>query len=244
MYETGIPGVYTIHQNRTAMNIRKQFTDDLEHKRGLFFRIGLVVSTGLALLAFDWTTSREAPPFPPEPPDIVDPPVDFVITTHTTTPPAPPAASGTPKPSPVPPKPVPNPSPPAPDPPLPIEPRPEPEPGPDPVYVPAPKPVFIAAVMPSFPGGEAALIRYIQDHLRYPAEAIMDGMQGTVYIRFVVDREGKVVDAELVRGLRGDMDRAALKVVAGMPDWNPGMNNGHPVAVIQTLPIDFRLLRE
>lgn len=98
----------------------------------------------------------------------------------------------------------------------------------------------IVEEMPTFPGGEAGLVKYLQDHIKYPAMARENGIEGIVYVTFVVDKDGKVKDAKLLRGKNG-LDDEALRVINAMPDWKPGRQNGRNVAVQYNLPVNFRL---
>ncbi len=97
--------------------------------------------------------------------------------------------------------------------------------------------------MPSFPGGEAAMFKYIADNIVYPADAIKQGIQGKVFVYFIIDELGKVIGAEVKRGVRGgeSLDKEALRVVKSMPDWIPGTQNGKPASVQFTVPVDFKL---
>lgn len=103
-------------------------------------------------------------------------------------------------------------------------------------------PVFdIVEQMPSFPGGEAEMMRFIGENLRYPVVAQENGIQGRVVIRFVVTATGGVDDVQIMRGLDPSCDREAIRVVKSMPKWTAGRQNGKNVAVYFTLPILFRL---
>lgn len=96
--------------------------------------------------------------------------------------------------------------------------------------------------MPSFPGGEEALIKYLRDHIHYPAVARENGIQGTIFVQFVVNRDGAIVDVKTVGAKKGGgLEEEATRVVKGMPDWKPGKQNGRSVRVEYNLPIQFRL---
>lgn len=97
--------------------------------------------------------------------------------------------------------------------------------------------------MPSFEGGEAALMRYISKKMRYPRQAVTEQVEGIVVVSFVVNRNGKVTDATVLKGLGYGTDEEALRVIQSLPDWSPGKQNGKPVAVRYTLPIRFNLQR-
>ena len=94
---------------------------------------------------------------------------------------------------------------------------------------------------PQFPGGEAALLKYIAEHIRYPAMAQENNIQGRVVVKFVVTKTGSVGDVQVVRSKDKDLDKEAIRVVKSLPKFTPGKNNGHPVNVWYTLPINFKL---
>ena len=96
-------------------------------------------------------------------------------------------------------------------------------------------------VMPSFPGGDAAMMKWLQENIIYPVIAAEQGIEGRVTIRFVVGPDGSVGNAEVLRSLDPSCDREALRVVKKMPKWVPGKQNGQAVSVYYTLPVLFRL---
>ena len=96
-------------------------------------------------------------------------------------------------------------------------------------------------VMPQFPGGEAALIKWLSENLIYPKEAAEQGIQGTVILRFVMTPDGSVGDVEIIKGLDPACDKEAIRVIKTMPKWTPGKQNGNPVSVYYSLPVRFRL---
>lgn len=100
---------------------------------------------------------------------------------------------------------------------------------------------FIVEEMPQFPGGETALRKYIAENVRYPEMAKENDIQGTVYVRFVVDEKGKVTNVELLRGVDPLLDKEALRVVKSLPDWKPGKQRGKAVKVSHSVPIKFAL---
>lgn len=113
---------------------------------------------------------------------------------------------------------------------------------PDPVVDPDEGKIFtVVEEMPSFPGGEEALIKYIQSQIKYPLIARENSIQGKVYISFYVDKDGKVKDPKVLRGIGGGCDEEALRVVKTMPDWKPGRQNGRAVSVYYNVPISFSL---
>jgi protein TonB len=96
--------------------------------------------------------------------------------------------------------------------------------------------------MPSFPGGEDALMKYLHDHIRYPAVARENGIQGTVVVQFVVNTDGSIVDVKTVGAKKGGgLEEEAVRVVKGMPKWRAGKQNGRSVRVQYSLPIRFQL---
>lgn len=95
--------------------------------------------------------------------------------------------------------------------------------------------------MPEFPGGMAGLMQYITKNLRYPEEAKVKGIQGRVTVRVVVNTEGKVTNAEVLRGVDPALDAEALRVASSLPDWKPGMKDGKPVNVRFIFPVNFSL---
>lgn len=95
--------------------------------------------------------------------------------------------------------------------------------------------------MPEFPGGMAGLIQYITKNLRYPEEAKAKGIQGRVTVRVVVNTEGKVTNAEVLRSVDPALDAEALRVASSLPDWKPGMKDGKPVNVRFIFPVNFSL---
>jgi len=101
-----------------------------------------------------------------------------------------------------------------------------------------------AEVMPQYEGGLKAMARFISRNMNYPASARATGQEGTVHVRFVVNREGKVVDVEVFTGVSAVLDREAMRVVALMKKWKPGKQHDIPVNVRMVLPIKFELARE
>lgn len=99
----------------------------------------------------------------------------------------------------------------------------------------------IVEEMPSFPGGEAELFKYLGKTVKYPPMAQDAGITGVVYMTFVVDENGKVKDPKVLRGIGGGCDEEAIRVVKAMPAWEPGKQRGKPVRVQYNLPIRFTL---
>jgi len=94
---------------------------------------------------------------------------------------------------------------------------------------------------PSFPGGDAARIKFLQENIKYPQIARESSIQGTVYVTFVVERTGKVTDVRVLRGIGGGCDEEAVRVIKAMPNWQPGKQRGKPVRVQFNMPIKFTL---
>lgn len=99
----------------------------------------------------------------------------------------------------------------------------------------------VVEVAPEFPGGMEALIKYLSENIKYPEQAKKDTIQGKVYISFVVEKDGSVADAKVLRGIGGGCDEEALRVVNAMPKWTPGKQRNTPVRVQFNLPIAFKL---
>ena len=112
---------------------------------------------------------------------------------------------------------------------------------------PAPKPevsnkVFdVVEEMPSFPGGNGALMSYLSSNIKYPVVAQENGVQGRVIVAFVVERDGSITDVKVARSVDPSLDREAQRVVKSMPKWKPGKQNGSAVRVKYTVPVVFRL---
>ena len=100
---------------------------------------------------------------------------------------------------------------------------------------------FIVEDMPEFPGGDLALRKYIANQIKYPVIAQENGIQGKVYVTFVVGKTGKVANASIARGVDPSIDKEALRVVNALPTWKPGKQRGKPVNVSYTVPINFVL---
>ena len=115
------------------------------------------------------------------------------------------------------------------------------------VAQPEPKPVEETKVfevveqMPSFPGGDAALMAYLRDNMKYPVVAAENGVQGRVVVSFVVERDGSITDVKVARSVDPSLDREAVRVVKGMPHWIPGKQNGSAVRVKYNVPVSFKL---
>ena len=95
--------------------------------------------------------------------------------------------------------------------------------------------------MPSFKGGDAALMEWLNKNIKYPVVAEENGIQGRVVATFVVERDGSITDVKIVKSVDPSLDKEAVRVLKSMPKWIPGRQNGQPVRVKYTVPVTFRL---
>ena len=103
-------------------------------------------------------------------------------------------------------------------------------------------PVLAPDSMPEFPGGVSAMMTYLMDNVKYPADAKKDKKEGRVVCSFVITKEGKVTEAHVIKSSGTEsLDNEALRVVNNMPDWKPGKENGEPVNVHYSIPVVFKL---
>ncbi|HPE74615.1 MAG TPA: energy transducer TonB [Draconibacterium sp.] len=228
------------------MEVKKSPKVDLESKRNVYFMIGLVVSLGIMLLAFEWTTkpakadslgeinaanveeeiipiTREQeikPPPPPPPPKVIEvlnivddnKVIDDDLMIEDTEADDQTLINVAPV----------------------ISAKEEEEEEEAQVF-------FIVEDMPEFPGGEMALRTYIANAIKYPVIAQENGIQGKVYVTFVVGKDGSVSNASIARGVDPSIDKEALRVINSLPKWKPGKQRGKPVNVSYTVPINFQL---
>ena len=226
------------------MEVKKSPKADLENKKAIFMQIGLIITLGLVFIAFEWTTTdvevsqfeiqdeldaeeeiipitrqeEVKPPPPPPPPKVAD--VLNIVEDDVEL-----------------------------DEELEIEDTEmdedtevdfsdvaveEEEEEDAPVF-------FIVEEMPEFPGGEAALHRYIAQSIKYPVIAQENGIQGRVYVSFVINQKGEVTNIKIARGVDPALDKEAIRVISKMPKWKPGKQRGKPVKVSFTVPINFVL---
>ena len=101
--------------------------------------------------------------------------------------------------------------------------------------------VDVAEIMPEFPGGTAALMKYLGTNIKYPTISQEMGSAGRVIVQFVVDKDGSISNPEVVRGVDAYLDKEAIRVISSMPKWRPGVQNGKKVRVKYTVPVVFRL---
>ena len=100
----------------------------------------------------------------------------------------------------------------------------------------------VVETMPSFPGGDAALMKFISDNVRYPAIAQENGIQGRAICQFTVEKDGSISDIQILRSAGDEtLDKEAKRVIKSMPKWSPGKQRGKAVRVSYTIPINFRL---
>ncbi|MCQ2249809.1 MAG: energy transducer TonB [Bacteroidales bacterium] len=228
------------------MEQKKTEKANLENKRGFFFEIGFIATLAVLLLAFEWSTKVEkaedlgtvdinvedeemAPiteqpqvELPPPPPpqqtvsDVIEIVDDKVVVDDVPWQDVEDQDAEVPVDIPVETAPV----------------EEEPE---------EPQVFFIVEEMPEFPGGELALRKYLAENVKYPEMAKENDIQGTVYVRFVVDTDGSVKNVELMRGVDPLLDKEALRVVSSLPKFKPGKQRGKAVKVSHQVPIKFAL---
>lgn len=224
------------------METKKNPKADLEKRRVMMFQIGLIVSLGLTLMAFEWKTPDYAGIIlPPE--RLIEVPEDINIQTV--------------KQKTEPPKPVNTTlmriTDDAIDPPDDLIIDAEIDPGEYiPTFIPpvvaeevpveSDEPFIIVQNMPFFGSGDADLLSYLSQNIKYPIMARESGITGTVYISFVVERDGSISDIRTLREVGGGCTAEALRVIETMPRWTPGRQRGVPVRVRINLPVKFTLI--
>lgn len=220
-------------------------TKNLEKLRGIFFQIGIIVASSITFFAFEWTTPVRIADLP-NPEIEVEGDFEIPIITYRSNPTKPDFKPVAPKVDPNkinivkvdPVDPTPNPDP---------TPDPDPKFDPDkwikvePTTDPEPAPTAAPEVWPEFIGGTAKLFEYLSKNLKYPELAKSTGISGKVFIQFVVDKNGKIKDVQVLQGINPLLDKEALRVVEAMPDWKAGKQHGKHVSVIYNLPISFKL---
>ncbi len=103
------------------------------------------------------------------------------------------------------------------------------------------EPFLVVEDQPEFPGGTAALMDYLRKNIRYPAICRENNIQGRVLVTFIVNKDGSIVEPEIVKSVHPQLDREALRVISSMPNWKPGAQRGKPVRVKFNVPVNFRL---
>lgn len=99
----------------------------------------------------------------------------------------------------------------------------------------------VVEVMPQFPGGQIAMLKYIMENMKYPEQAMKEGIQGRVAVRFIVEKDGSISDVKPILSVHPLLNKEAVRVVESMPKWTPGKQNGKPVRVRFNLPVMFKL---
>lgn len=103
------------------------------------------------------------------------------------------------------------------------------------------KPFDVVEQMPEFPGGMPELMKFLQENVKYPEEAMKNGIQGRVLIQFIVEKDGSISEAKVIKKVNELLDAEALRVIGEMPKWTPGKQKGQEVRVKFVLPVTFRL---
>ena len=102
----------------------------------------------------------------------------------------------------------------------------------------------VAEILPEFPGGISALMKYLSNNICYPEMALANDIQGRVVVKFVVEKDGSISGVTVVRGVHEELDREAVRVVKSMPKWQPGKNNGQAVRCSFNLPVAFKIQQQ
>ncbi|MFB6319648.1 energy transducer TonB [Saccharicrinis sp. FJH54] len=101
--------------------------------------------------------------------------------------------------------------------------------------------IIIVDPKPEFKGGDAELMKYLSDNIKYPAEARKKKITGKVFVKFTVAKNGKIMDCKIEKSVDPILDKEALRLIKSMPRWKPGEQNGKPIPVSYTIPINFML---
>lgn len=219
------------------MEPKKNPKADLNKQRGLFFQVGMITSLGLMLTAFNWAqreggagdlgtlvieepvevevpqTEQKVQPPPPPPPPVLEVVEDNELVEEDDI-----QSTEVTQDTKI-------------D--IPVI---EPEEGPS-----EPEIFTVVEEMPTFPGGDQALLEYMAKNTKYPPLARENGLQGIVVVTFVVDEKGNISNVQVLRGIGGGCDEEAIRVVKSMPAWKPGKQRGMPVRVQYNLPFRFTL---
>lgn len=99
----------------------------------------------------------------------------------------------------------------------------------------------VIEVMPQYPGGQIAMLKYIMENMKYPEQAMKEGIQGRVTVRFIVEKDGSISNVSPIHPVHPLLDKEAIRVVKSMPKWSPGKQHGKPVRVQLIVPIMFKL---
>ena len=103
------------------------------------------------------------------------------------------------------------------------------------------KPMLTPEQSAEFPGGQAALMKYVYENFNYFQRDIDNGNQGTIYVKFVINKDGSVSDVKVLKGINKRLDQEAIRVVESLPKWKPGTNEGRPVRMYFNLPIRLKI---
>lgn len=221
------------------MEKRKNPEKELRNKSGLFLQIGLLIAMMVCVSAFEY----RAKSIVHDPIDLTGTVIDPVMPPITIQDPPPPP----PKPKNINVVAVPD-----------TDPDPEPipddlildlpdigdievEPMEEPPVVVAPSTFTVVESMPEPDGGIAGFYKYVKKNLKYPPVPRRMGIEGKVFVQFVIDEKGELVEFEILRGIHKDCDNEVLRIMEKAPKWKPGKQRGVPVRVKQVLPIEFRL---
>ena len=99
----------------------------------------------------------------------------------------------------------------------------------------------VVEVMPQYPGGQIAMLKYLMENIKYPEQAMKEGIQGRVTVRFIVEKDGSISDVKPILSVHPLLNKEAVRVVESMPKWSPGKQNGKPVRVRFNVPVMFKL---
>lgn len=99
----------------------------------------------------------------------------------------------------------------------------------------------VVEVMPQYPGGPIAMLKYLMENIKYPEQAMKEGIQGRVAVRFIVEKDGSISDVKPILSVHPLLNKEAVRVVESMPKWSPGKQNGKPVRVRFNVPVMFKL---
>lgn len=99
----------------------------------------------------------------------------------------------------------------------------------------------VVEVMPQYPGGQIAMLKYLMENIKYPEQAMKEGIQGRVTVRFIVEKDGSISDVRPILSVHPLLNKEAVRVVESMPKWTPGKHNGKPVRVRFNVPVMFKL---
>ena len=100
---------------------------------------------------------------------------------------------------------------------------------------------MVAEQMPEYPGGMKEMLKFLQENVKYPDNAMKNNVQGRVIVQFVVEKDGTPTEFKVLRSVDPDLDAEALRVMKAMPKWKPGMQKGQVVRVKFTVPVSFKL---